>query len=136
VVHLQLITLSGTQLDDDVYEVLLPTLDGQIGVLPGHMPLVTVAARGIISVRHDEHDIDEAMEHYAVSGGVIEVVDNRLRVLVDEADHADEINLVETQAAHERALKMKAEAHDEVSLKNAQEVIDRTKTAVGLIESR
>jgi F-type H+-transporting ATPase subunit epsilon len=127
-IHLQLITLSGTKFDDDVYEVLVPTMDGQIGVLPGHMPLISVAKRGVISVRRNERDLDIAMEHFAVSGGVVEVLDNGLRILVDEADHAEEINQAEAQAAHERALKLKAEAKDEVSLERAQELVDRTAT--------
>lgn len=124
--HLQLISLTGTKFDDSVYEVLLPTLEGQIGVLPGHMPLISVATSGVISVRRAEHDIDAAMEQFAVSGGVVEVVGDTLRVLVDEADHADDINEAEAQAAHERALQLKAEAKDQVSLEHAQELVDRT----------
>jgi F-type H+-transporting ATPase subunit epsilon len=127
-IHLQLITLSGTKFDDDVYEVLVPTMDGQIGVLPGHMPLISVAKGGVISVRRNERDLDIAMEHFAVSGGVVEVLDDNLRILVDEADHAEDINETEAQAAHERALKLKAEAKDEVSLEHAQELVDRTAT--------
>lgn len=127
-IHLQLITLSGTKFDDDVYEVLVPTMDGQIGVLPGHMPLISVAKSGVISVRRNERDLDIAMEHYAVSGGVVEVFDDMLRILVDEADHADDINQAEAQVAHERALKLKSEAKDEVSLERAQELVDRTAT--------
>lgn len=125
-IHLQLITLSGIKFDDDVYEVLLPTLEGQIGVLPGHMPLISVATNGVISVRRLPTDIDLAMEHYATNGGVIEVVDDTLRVLVDEADHAEDINVSDAEAAHQRALKLKAEAKDQVSLEHAQELLDRT----------
>ncbi len=125
-IHLQLITLSGTKFDDDVYEVLLPTLEGQIGVLPGHMPLISVATNGVISIRRTPTDIDLAMEHYATNGGVIEVIDDTLRVLVDEADHAEDINVAEAEAAHQRALQVKAEAKDETSLEQAQAFVDRT----------
>ena len=127
-IHLQLITLSGVKFDKDVYEVLLPTLEGQIGVMQDHMPLVSVATNGVISVRPTEHDLDVAMEHFAVSGGVVEVANNNIRVLVDEADHADTINEAEAIAAHERALKLKAEAKDQVSLEHAQQMVDRTAT--------
>lgn len=125
-IHLQLISLSGIQFDGDAYEVLLPTLEGQIGVLPGHMPLIAVATNGIISVRRLPTDIDLAMEHYATNGGVIEVIGDTLRVLVDEADHAEDINETEAEAAHQRALKLKAEAKDETSLEQAQALVDRT----------
>ena len=66
------------------------------------------------------------MEHFAISGGVIEVANNTLRLLVDEADHADEINEAEAQKAMELAQKMKSEAKDQVSLEHAQSLIDRS----------
>lgn len=125
-IHLQLISLAGVKFDEDVYEVLLPTLEGTIGVLPGHMPLIAAAANGVISVRRSMRDPDFLMEHFATNGGVIEVSHNILRVLVDEADHAEDINETEAKAAHERALKLKAEAKDEVSLERAQALVDRT----------
>lgn len=124
-IHFQLVSLSGTKFDDDVYEVVLPTLDGEIGVLQDHMPLVSVATYGAIAVRRDAKDPDAQREFFATNGGVIEVSGNKLRVLVDEADHADDINQAEAEAAHERALQMKAEAKDEVSLEHAQQLVDR-----------
>jgi F-type H+-transporting ATPase subunit epsilon len=128
VIHFQLVSLSGTKFDDDVYEVILPTLDGEIGVLAHHMPLVSVATTGVISVRRGERDSDAQLEHFATNGGVVEVSDNVLRVLVDEADHADDINEAEAQAAFERARQLKAEAKDQVSLEHAQALVDRHAT--------
>jgi F-type H+-transporting ATPase subunit epsilon len=125
VFHFKLVTLSGTKFDEDVYEVDLPTLDGQIGVLQHHMPLISVATTGAIAIRRNSKDSDANREFFATNGGVIEVADNVLSMLVDEADHADEINESEAQAAMERAQKMKAEAKDEVSLEHAQALVDR-----------
>lgn len=124
-IHFQLVSISGKKFDDDVYEVLLPTLDGEIGVLQDHMPLVSVATTGAIAVRRNQKDSDSQREFFATNGGVIEVSNNTLRVLVDEADHADEINEAEAQKALDRAHKMKAEAKDEVSLEHAQALVDR-----------
>lgn len=124
-IHFELVTLDGTKINADVYEVLLPTLEGQIGVLSHHMPLLSVATSGVIIVRRQPGDRDDQMDYYAISGGVIEVANNVLRVLVDEADHADEINEAEAQKAFELAQKMKAEAKDQVSLEHAQSLIDR-----------
>lgn len=125
-IHFQLVALSGTKFDDDAYEITLPTLDGEIGVLEDHMPLVSVATTGAIAVRRSEKDSDANREFYAISGGVIEVSQNTLRVLVDEADHADDINQAEAEAAHERALHMQSEAKDQVSLEHAQQLVDRS----------
>lgn len=123
--HFQLVSLSGKKFDDDVYEVILPTLDGEIGVLQDHMPLVSVATTGVITVRRQAKDPDHQREFFATNGGAIEVVDNNLRVLVDEADHAENLNEAEVQKALERAKKMKAEAKDQVSLEHAQQLVDR-----------
>ena len=124
-IHFTLVALSGTKFDGDAYEITLPTLDGEIGVLQDHMPLVSVATTGVIAVRRDPKDNDTAREFFAISGGVIEISDNKLHVLVDEADNASEINEAEAEAAMERAKKMKAEAKDEVSLEHAQAMVDR-----------
>lgn len=123
--HFQLVSLSGKKFDDDVYEVVLPTLDGEIGVLQDHMPLVSVATNGVIMIRRQPRDPDNKREYFATNGGVVEVADNALRVLVDEADHADELNEAEVQKALARAEKMKAEAKDQVSLEHAQSMVDR-----------
>ena len=123
--HFQLVSLSGKKFDEDVHEVILPTLDGEIGVLTDHMPLVSVAKTGAIAVRRNPKDSDAQREYFATNGGAIEVSGNTLRVLVDEADHADDINEAEVQKALARAEKMKAEAKDQVSLEHAQALVDR-----------
>lgn len=124
-IRFQLVSLSGKKFDEDVYEVVLPTLDGEIGVLKDHMPLVSVATTGAIAVRRNPKDSDAQREFFASSGGVIEVSDNTLRVLVDEADNADELSEAEVQKALERAKKLKSEAKDQVSLDHAQSLVDR-----------
>jgi F-type H+-transporting ATPase subunit epsilon len=122
----KLVSISGKKFDGQVYEVTLPTMDGQIGVLAEHMPLVSVAVPGMVIVKKNARDSDSDCEYFAINGGAIEVADNALRVLVDEADQADEINASEAQKALERANKMKAEAKDEISLEHAQALIDRS----------
>ena len=124
-IHFQLVTLNGSVFDDDVYEVTIPTLDGEIGVLDHHMPLIAVAKNGVVAVRRQARDTDVQREFFAINGGAVEVVDNRLRILVDEADHADDINEAEAEAAMELAKQMKAEATDQVSLEHAQALVDR-----------
>ena len=125
-IRFQLVSLGGVKYDEDVYEIILPTLDGQIGVMPGHMPLISAATHGVVSVRRTPQERDDMMDHFAISGGVIEVANDTLRVLVDEADNADEISEAEAQKAIELAKKMKAEAKDQVSLEHAQNLIDRS----------
>ena len=121
----QLVSLSGKKFDDEVHEVVLPTMDGEIGVLKDHMPLTSVATTGTIAVRKKSNDPDRAREFFAVSGGAIDIADNTMRVLVDEADNAEELNEAEIKKALERAQMMKSDAKDQVSLDHAQTLIDR-----------
>lgn len=123
--HLQLITLTGMRVDQDIYELIAPTTAGEIGVFPGHEPLVTMAVPGALVVRYKKGDPDSALEYFAISGGIIEITQTAVRVLVDEADHGDDIVVVESQAALERAMKLKSEAKNQVDIDHARELIDR-----------
>jgi F-type H+-transporting ATPase subunit epsilon len=124
-VHFQLVSLDGIIFDETVYEVTIPTLEGEIGVLDHHMPLISVAKTGVVSVRREERDADDRREYFAINGGAVEVVDNRLRILVDNADGADDINVSDAEAAMAKAKQMKEEATDAVSLEHAQALVDR-----------
>ena len=121
----RLVTMLGTKVSEDVYSVTLPTVTGEIAVFPSHEPLVTIATRGIITVRFNKEDDDSKLEYYAISGGVIEINQRGLKVLVDEADHSDDIIEAESKAALERALKMQDEATDQVELEKAHQLVDR-----------
>lgn len=123
---LQLITLTGLKLDDDVYEVVMPTSSGEIAVYPGHEPLVTVAVPGVLSVRRSKSDNDDSVEVFAINGGVIEIDTQRIRVLVDDADQPQDIVAAEAEKALELAKKQKAEAKNSVELEKAQAMIDRS----------
>lgn len=123
--HLQLITLSGVSVDKDIYELMAPTAAGDIAVFPGHEPLVTLAAPGALAVRTNKGDKDEALDYFAISGGVIEIKPDSIRVLVDEADQGDDIVEAESKAALDRALKLRDEAKDQVELEKAHQLIDR-----------
>lgn len=123
--NLQLVTLSGVKVDKDVYEVVLPTADGEIGVFPGHEPLVSMAVPGAIAVRYEKNDADSKLEYFAVSGGVIEINQTQVKVLVDEADSDEEISETESKAALERALKLRETAKDQVELEKASQLVDR-----------
>lgn len=131
---LELITLLGQKMNEDVYEVVLPTSTGQIAVFPHHTPIVTLAIPGVISVRRKKADFDEHMEHFATNGGVVEISGDRVRILVDEADSADEIVMAESQKALERATQMKQDAKDKVELDKAQALIDRHAVRIKVAE--
>lgn len=125
VMKFQLVTLLGTKVDQDVYEVILPTAAGEIAVFPGHEPLVGIAVPGAIAVRKQKGDPDSQLQYFAISGGVIEVTPDSLKVLVDEADSGEDIVEAESKAALERALKLRESAKNQVELEKASQLVDR-----------
>jgi F-type H+-transporting ATPase subunit epsilon len=123
--NLELITLLGKKVDQEVYEVILPTADGEIAVFPGHEPLVSTAIPGAIAIRAKKGDDDSKLNYFAISGGVIEISPKHVRVLVDEAVDDDEIVEAETKAALDRAIKMRDNAKNQIELEKAHELVDR-----------
>ncbi len=120
---LELVTLNGLTFSDDVFEVVLPTPDGLIAIFPHHMPLVSLASPGVISIRYRESDADNKLELFATNGGIIEVSDKRVRVLVDEADDTADVVEKEIEAALARAKEEAQNAKDQVSLDKANQII-------------
>ena len=122
---LELITLLGVKIDHDIYEIVIPTVDGEIGVFPGHEALVTVAKTGALTVRYHKGDPDDKLDFFAISGGVVEINQERVRILVDEAESGDDIIEAQSKTALERALKLRETAANQVELEKAHQLVDR-----------
>jgi len=90
--------------EGDVDMVTLPGIEGEMGVLPGHAPLLTALSYGIITVKGKDNHA------FTVAGGIVEVLPDVVTVLADAAEDVDEINIERAEAARRRA---------EESLKNA-----------------
>ncbi|MEK7516840.1 MAG: F0F1 ATP synthase subunit epsilon [Patescibacteria group bacterium] len=106
---------------DKIDQVTLPTKEGEITVLPNHIPLVGVLIPGALTVRKGGEET-----YMAVSGGFIEVQPgNRVVVLADTADRAEELDVEAIAAAQERARKLVEEK------RNASEV-DFAEASAGL----
>jgi F-type H+-transporting ATPase subunit epsilon len=134
--NLELVTLLGKKVDQDVYEVMVPTAAGEIAIFPGHEPLVGIAVPGAIAVRHKKGDADDQLEYFAISGGVIEVSQKHVRILVDEADRGDDIIEAESQAALERAIAMRDSAKSQLELEQAHQLVDRHATRLKVADLR
>jgi F-type H+-transporting ATPase subunit epsilon len=90
---------------DDVSEVIAPGIEGQLGVLPKHAPLMTVLTAGeVIVKRAGKEDL-----FFAVSGGWMEVQPNKITILARTAERSDEIDLQRAEAARASAEKLLAE---------------------------
>lgn len=123
--RLKLITLSGTKYDEDVYGVQLSTKAGEIGVYADHEPLLSVLVPGVIEVQRTRDQKPEQREIYASSGGVLEITNGDVRILVDEADHSEEINEAEAERARQQAEQLLKGAKSQVEIEQAQALVDR-----------
>ncbi len=83
---------------DEVDQITLPTMQGEITVLPNHIPLIAVLQPGEIKVKKNN---EETL--LAVSGGFIEVLADKVVVLADTAERAEELDLAKAEAARQRA---------------------------------
>ncbi len=94
----------------DAEHVLLPSEAGELGVLPGHMPMVCTLQVGRIRV-----DLPETTIQMATSGGFAEVLNDDVSVLADTAEKAEEIDVERARQARQRAeerLKRRTEDTD------------------------
>jgi F-type H+-transporting ATPase subunit epsilon len=82
-ISFEVITPAGLLFQADVWEVRLPAPEGQIGILPHHIPLITLVVPGEIIIRR--HEQDGAEERIVCGGGLVEIDGRRVRVLADEA---------------------------------------------------
>ena len=89
----------------DVSEIVAPGIEGQLGILPKHAPLMTILAPGEVLVKREgQPDL-----YFAVSGGWMEVRPDQVNILARTAERSDEIDLQRAEAAKARAEQLLAE---------------------------
>lgn len=102
----QIITPEKVVSSEEIERVSLPTTDGEITILPHHIPLVTIIEPGELHYTKNGEEFS-----LAVSGGFLEVRENgSVVVLADTAEHAHEISLERAEEARARAAKLMSEA--------------------------
>jgi F-type H+-transporting ATPase subunit epsilon len=104
---LEIVTPEGTVFSDDVEMVALQSSEGQIGILPNHVRLMTIMLPGEMVVRKDGHD-----RFLAAGRGLVEVTGDSVAIATDMAVAADSIDEVKAEEARYRA---EARLRDKVS---------------------
>ena len=95
---LEVVTAEGRVLSREADFLLAPGLAGELGILPRHIPLLTPLRTGELKIENDGDD-----DYYFVSGGFLEVTPDRVVVLADATERADDIDEARAQAARQRA---------------------------------
>ncbi|MEX0881505.1 MAG: ATP synthase F1 subunit epsilon [Candidatus Saccharimonadales bacterium] len=133
-IHFQLISATGVKFDDEAYEVLVPTKDGQIAVFEDHMPLLSAGTPGVLSIRKKAGDANSEMEDFAVNGGLLEVDGKSARFITEDVTAADEISEQEAQEAFQRAQKLVEAAGSRQALHEAKAVLHQNAVKLNLAQ--
>ena len=118
---LEIVTPERLVLTKEIQEVTAPGKDGEFGVLPGHTPFITPLKAGEVKYGAEGGD-----KFLAVNGGFAEVTSNRVYVLADTAEKAEEIDIQRAEKAKTRAEdRLKRADKEEIDMARAQAALSR-----------
>lgn len=113
-IELEITTPERLVLLETVDQVVLPGSDGYLGVLPGHAPLLTGLRAGEVA-----YQVGGRYSYLAVSTGFAEVLGNKVSILADTCEPAEEIDLARAERAMEQARKTMADRASELEVRQA-----------------
>jgi F-type H+-transporting ATPase subunit epsilon len=117
--------------EDGVDEVIAPGIEGELTVLPQHAPLLTMIKPGVMRIVKGNEDID-----MAITGGFLEVRDDRVTILADAAERAEDIDVVRAEEARRRAERSLVERESKVELVEAAAELQRALIRLKAAERR
>jgi F-type H+-transporting ATPase subunit epsilon len=129
--QLEIITAERQVYSGEVDLVVAPGIDGQLGILPHHAPLMTILQPGEVVVRKDGSDT-----FMAVTGGFLEVIGNRVTILADACERSEEIDEARAQAAMERARERVASQDADLQLERAMGDVRRAQVRLNVARRR
>lgn len=131
ILHLEIITPERIVYQDEVSEVVVPTVSGQITILPNHIPLLTKIAPGELIIKKQEKD-----QFLAIESGFLELSNNKISILADYAVRSEEIEIAKVQEAQKRAQKRMEEKGTERDFAEAEALFKRTLLELKIAEKR
>ncbi|HSJ52120.1 MAG TPA: F0F1 ATP synthase subunit epsilon [Anaerolineae bacterium] len=97
--HLEVVTAERKVFEDDVSMVVAPGIEGQLGILPHHAPLMTALTYGELEIKREGQEDT----FIAIGGGFMEVGPQHVIILADSAERADEIDIARAEEARQQA---------------------------------
>ena len=130
-IRLDIVTAERVVYSEDVDVVVAPGIEGQLGILPHHAPLMTILQAGELRVRKGEEEF-----FLAISGGFLEVRPDRVIVLADAAERAEEIDIVRAEEAKRRAEAALTRRAPEADAVQAEAALRRSLIRLKVAEGR
>jgi len=120
-IQLEIVAPDKTLLTVTVESVTIPGMDGDFSVLPGHTPFLAALRNDVMTTRANSNT-----KHYAINGGYAEVRDNKVIVLTQTLEAADDIDVERAKKARERAeRKLRGEEGPNMDLRRAELALQR-----------
>jgi len=129
--RLEIITAERQVFSDEVNMVVAPGIEGELGILPHHAPLMTILKPGELLIRKDNEEI-----YMAVSGGFLEVRPDKVIILADACERAEEINIERAEAAKSRAEQLLKTRPPGTDIAQIQAALGRSLVRLKVAEKR
>jgi len=129
--QIEIVTPEKMVVKDVAEEAQIPGKNGYLGILPGHAPLISELAVGEISYCHDG-----VTHHLAVAWGFAEVLPDKVTILAETAERADEIDIDRAQAAKNRAEERLKSGSADVDYDRAKNALDRAECRLQVCEKK
>ena len=127
--RLELVTAERMVYSDDVHMVIAWGTEGQLGILPFHAPLMTMLQPGELVVKNNDEE-----SYLVVTGGFMEVRPDKVIILADACERADEIDIARAQEARRRASELMKAPPAEVDLATAEAALRRSMVRLKVAE--
>jgi F-type H+-transporting ATPase subunit epsilon len=130
-IRLEIITAERQVYADDVEMVVAPGMEGHLGILAYHAPLMTALQPGEILIRKEGEDT-----YLAVTGGFMEVIGNAVTILADACEYSEEIDEDRAQEAMERARERQSQQSSDLQLERVAVALRRAQVRLNVARRR
>ncbi len=127
---LEIVTPYGLVLSDEVNEITAAGTEGEFGVLPGHVPFVTTLKIGMLTLKKDNKT-----EYVFVNSGYAEVLPDKVVILADSAERAEDIDVERAKAAMKRAEERLRQA-EKIDFARALAALERATIRIQVAEKK
>lgn len=129
--QLEIVTPERLLVDDRAEEIQIPGKNGYLGVLPGHAPLITELAVGEITYRHGG-----TTQRLSVAWGFAEVLPEKVTILAQSAERAEEIDAARAERARDRAQALLNSGNPETDFSRARTALERAQARLDVAGKR
>jgi F-type H+-transporting ATPase subunit epsilon len=128
-IKLDIVTAERVVYSAEVEEVVAPGVEGQLGILPHHAPLMTILQAGELIIKKGGQE-----EILAISGGFLEVRPDHVIVLADQAERAEEIDAARAEEARKRAEERLKQKPSGINEQRAEAALRRAMVRLSVVE--